>query len=97
MYNQAAILAINFSITDIDVAPLREELPDNLSTTYNWAVERHEIDCSLPWQKALANLRDAVHAFVRKYEAGDSDHSLLTYYFSGHGYRHARNQGELFL
>lgn len=87
-FDRAAILAIDFSVSDIpSVVPLREELLALLEGTYNWTVVRHTIDCALPHTKALGNAQDACSDFTRKYMSQtDATGTLLCLYFSGHGF-----------
>ncbi|KAF4505467.1 hypothetical protein G6O67_007413 [Ophiocordyceps sinensis] len=88
-YDQAAILAINFSRSDIpSVVPLRNELLNLLDNTYNWKVERHTIDCNQAHTAALRNLQVAATTFMGKYASRNSSGaSLLCVYYSGHGFR----------
>ena len=87
-YNQAAILAIDFSVSDIpSVKPLRNELLNLLENTYNWKVEKYSIDCGVRYrEEALFKLNNAVNAFILRHGSSSEARSLLTFYFSGHGF-----------
>ena len=86
-YDEAAILAINFSVSDItSVGELRDELLDLLQNTYNWKIVKYTIDCAVNWKTALFDLVKAVSEFYYKYASRGQGHSLLTLFFSGHGF-----------
>ena len=91
-YDEAAILAIDFSVSDIpSVGKLRDELLDLLENTYNWKIAKHTIDCADSCTVALWNLDQAVHNFTLKYGSRGQGRNLLTFYFSGHDFADKEN------
>lgn len=91
-YDEAAILVIDFSVSDIpSVKKLRDELLDLLEKTYNWKIVKYTIDCAVSWTIALYDLDQAVHNFTSKYASRGQGRSLLTFYFSGHGFADREN------
>lgn len=91
-YDEAAILAIDFSVSDIpSVGKLRDELLDLLEKTYNWKIVKYTIDCAVSWTIALWNLDQAVHNFTYKYASRGQGRSLLTFCFSGHCFADKEN------
>lgn len=91
-YDEAAILVIDFSVSDIpSVKKLRDELLDLLEKTYNWKIVKYTIDCAVSWTIALYDLDQAVHNFTYKYASRGQGRSLLTFYFSGHGFADREN------
>ncbi|KAM4067211.1 hypothetical protein HRG_001195 [Hirsutella rhossiliensis] len=88
-YAQAAILAVNFSVSDIpEVIPLRDELLDVLNKTYNCSVDKYTIDCTQAHPRALFNLNLAVLKFPGKNSSSDdTSGGLACIYFSGHGFQ----------
>lgn len=94
-YEQAAILAISFSRSDIpSIITLRDQLLDILGKTYGWAVETYEIDCEFPDDAAGMALMSKITDFVFRHMArtrGGGPH-LQCIYYSGHGYRAGDDQ-----
>ena len=86
-YDEAAILEIDFSVSDIpSVGELRDELLDLLQKPYNWKIAKYTIDCTVTWTTAFMDLVQAVRSFYCKYALRGHGCSLLTLYFSGHGF-----------
>ena len=83
------VLAITFSVSDLEIIPLQSELLDLSSNNYKFAVEKHQVDCSLNWQHARLELLSTITRVEQKYGARDpNSRSLFVYYFSGHGFNY---------
>ncbi|KAK2591010.1 hypothetical protein QQS21_011303 [Conoideocrella luteorostrata] len=91
-YDQAAVLAITFSESDIEgIYPLRDELLKVFQNQYNWVIETHVIDVNLPHQLALLRLNNVVANFLTSYASQSQDStSLSCIYYSGHGFMNKR-------
>ncbi|KAK2590430.1 hypothetical protein QQS21_011891 [Conoideocrella luteorostrata] len=92
-YDQAAVLAINFSESDIEgIQPLRDELLAVFKKQYNWVIETHVIDVNMSHKEALLELNFAVVSFLRAYSSrGRDSASLSCIYYSGHGFKNDRD------
>lgn len=88
-FQKAAILAIDFSSTDISVEPLREELLDIFKTTYGWTVDKHTVDSSTSLVDIGLAMSNKMNAFIAQNRSkNEKEKALLVYYFSGHGIKH---------
>ena len=87
-YQQASVLAFDWSNDDIGVSGLRDDFLELLRSVYGFNTESYVLNASDSASNIEFDFRDRVIDFTRKHASrNDNATHLLIYYYSGHSDR----------